>query len=153
MNEELHNHYTQTLEHVNQVRGNLWALIKELDDRGRVHDASKFKEPERSIFAANSHKLSKTEYGTPEYEALLKELHVAIEHHYFKNTHHPEHWENGIEDMDLLDVVEMLCDWVAAVKRTKDGDIYKSIEHNEKRFNINPQLAKILKNTVGYFRE
>jgi hypothetical protein len=151
MNEELLTHDSETLKHVNEVRANIWTLIKELDLRAQVHDASKFEEPERSVFADNTPKLAKTEYGTPEYDVLLEQVKPAIEHHYAKNTHHPEHWPHGIEDMDLLDLVEMLADWTAATKRNKNGNIHKSIEHNEQRFGINPQLSKIFTNTVNRY--
>lgn len=151
MNEDLLMHDSETLKHVNEVRANIWNLITELDRRAQHHDATKFEEPERSVFAANTPKLAKTEYGTPAYDELLKEVKVAIDHHYSKNTHHPEHWPNGIEDMDLLDVVEMLCDWAAAVKRNKNGNVHKSIQHNKDRFGISPQLTKIMENTVNRY--
>lgn len=151
MNEDLILHDSETLKHVNEVRSNIWNLIKELDSRAQVHDASKFEEPERSVFAQNTPKLAKTEYGSDAYNELLKEVKVAIDHHYSKNTHHPEHWSNGIEDMDLLDLVEMLCDWVAATKRNKNGNVHKSIEHNQERFGISPQLSKIFTNTVNRY--
>jgi len=54
----------------------------------------------------------------------------------------------GIYGFDLLDLVEMLCDWKAASLRHADGDILKSIEHNVERFNLEPQVASILRNTV-----
>lgn len=151
MNEELMIHDSETLKHVNEVRENIRQMIIELDQRGQVHDASKFQEPERSIFAANTPKLGKTEYGTPEYQELLEEVKPAIEHHYSKNTHHPEHWPNGIDDMDLLDLVEALCDWSAATKRNKNGNIHKSIDHNKTRFAMTDQLAKIFTNTVNRY--
>ena len=151
MNEDLLLHDSETLKHVNEVRANIWSLIKHLDKRAQVHDASKFEEPERSIFAQNTTKLAKVQYGTEEYKKLLKEVKPAIDHHYSKNTHHAEHWPNGIDDMDLLDLVEMLCDWIAATKRNKNGNIHKSIEHNQERFNINPQLSKIFTNTVNRY--
>lgn len=151
MTQELLLHDSETLKHVNQVRENLGILVSELVERAKVHDASKFEEPERSVFAQNTPKLAKTEYGSPEYQELLKEVQVAIDHHYSKNTHHPEHWPNGIDDMDLLDLVEMLADWTAATKRNKNGNIHKSIEHNETRFGISPQLSKIFTNTVNRY--
>lgn len=150
-NEELLLHDSETLKHVNEVRGNIWTIIRELDKRASAHDASKFEEPERSVFAANTPKLAKTEYGTEEYEKLLKEVEVAIQHHYSKNTHHPEHWPNGIDDMDLLDMIEMLCGWAAATKRNLNGNVHKSIEHNQDRFGMTPQLAQIFKNTVNRY--
>lgn len=149
--EELLVHDSETLKHVNEVSGNLSLMVAELVHRARVHDASKFEEPERSVFAANTPKLAKTEYGTPEYTELLKEVQVAIDHHYAKNTHHPEHWNNGIDDMDLLDLVEMLCDWIAATKRNKNGNVHKSIDHNKERFGMSDQLYKIFQNTANRY--
>lgn len=54
----------------------------------------------------------------------------------------------SVDGFDLLDLVEMLCDWKAATERHNDGDIMRSIEINEKRFNLSPQVASILRNTV-----
>ena len=45
----------------------------------------------------------------------------AIDHHYANNRHHPEHWPNGINDMTLMDLIEMLADWKAATARNKNG--------------------------------
>jgi hypothetical protein len=151
MNEKILLHNSETLKHVNEVRKWMWELIKQLDKRASVHDASKFAEPELSVFAENTPKLAKVEYGGEAYKEVMKEVQVAIDHHYAKNTHHPEHWTKGVEDMDLLDLVEMLCDWNAATLRNKNGNIHKSIDINEARFNINPQLANIMRNTVNRY--
>lgn len=52
--------------------------------------------------------------------------------------------------MTLFDVIEMIIDWYAATKRHKDGDIYKSLDINKEKFNIDNQLHNILLNTVKY---
>ena len=60
-----------------------------------------------------------------------------------------EKWMNSpINDMNLIDVVEMLCDWKAASARHNDGNLRKSIEINAKRFGIDSQLVRILENTA-----
>lgn len=145
------NHDSATLKHINEVRANLWQLITELDKRAQEHDASKFQEPERSIYAANLPKLGKTVYGSPEYKALMEESRVAIDHHYSKNRHHAEHWPNGVDDMDLIDIVEMLSDWAAASKRNKNGNIHRSIAVNTERYNLPPMMVKILTNTANRY--
>jgi len=53
-----------------------------------------------------------------------------------------------IEYMNLIDIIEMLCDWKAATKRHNDGDIKKSIEINQKRFGYSDELKSILLNTL-----
>jgi hypothetical protein len=154
MNKEKLDCLNETHKHVNEVRNNLNMFIKDIIERGQIHDASKFEEPELSVFAANTPKLAQTEYGSPEYQALLKEVQPAIDNHYAKNRHHPEHWANGIDDMTLVDLLEMIADWRAATKRNKNGNIRKSIEVNTDRYQISPQLRKILENTVReYFTE
>ncbi len=151
MTEKLLLHDSETLKHINKVREKLWILIQELDKRAQIHDRSKFESPEREVFAENTPELAKTEYGSPEYQKLLEQTKVAIDHHYSKNRHHPEHWTKGIDEMDLIDVLEMVADWSAATERNKNGNIHKSIEHNTGRFHMTEQLANILRNTVDRY--
>ena len=87
-------------------------------------------------------------YGSDEYRQCLRDIKPAIEHHNAHNSHHPEYYPNGIDGMDLLDLLELVCDWKAASERHDDGDVLKSIEINEKRFKMSPQLAGILRNTI-----
>lgn len=144
----------ETLKHIHSVRSYLYLMIEELDNRARNHDQSKLESPEAEIFGEYTPELAKTKYGTPEYESLLAKVKPATDNHYAKNRHHPQHWPNGVDDMTLIDLMEMLCDWKAATARNKDGNIRTSIDHNEKRFNMSPQLAKIMHNTVReMFRE
>ena len=74
----------------------------------------------------------------------------AIEHHQRTNRHHPEFHNNGINDMNLLDLIEMLCDWKAATLRNKNGDIRRSLEINSDRFDMNPAIKRLLRNTIAY---
>ena len=62
--------------------------------------------------------------------------------------YHPEHFSNGIQGMNLVDLIEMFCDWVSATERHDNGDIYKSININKERFNYSDDLVSIFKNTV-----
>ena len=45
----------------------------------------------------------------------------------------------------------MLCDWQAATKRNKNGNIRTSIDKNQKRYSIVDQLTQILHNTVNRY--
>lgn len=144
----------ETHKHVRKVQDNLNKFVVDLIHRGETHDNSKFEEPELSIFAENTEKLKTTEYGTDAYRQLLVETKPAIEHHYAKNRHHPEHWPDGIESMTLIDLLEMLADWKAATERNKDGNICKSIAINAERYKMTPQLRTIFENTVReYFKD
>jgi hypothetical protein len=151
MNDKLQYHDSMVMGHINDVRQNIWTLIKELDQRAQIHDASKLQSPEREIYSETAHELKDTVYGSPEYKNLMERTKPAIEHHYANNRHHPEHFTDGINEMDLIDVMELLCDWIAATKKNKNGNIHKSIEINTPRFNMSPQLAQILTNTVDRY--
>jgi predicted metal-dependent phosphoesterase TrpH len=137
-----------TMRHIERVRNLLHIAIKELLDRAEKHDQSKLVSPEVEAFTEKTKELAGLTYGTPEYFQSKKEIDQAIQHHYANNPHHPEHYKNGINDMNLLDVLEMFCDWKAASERHNDGNLRKSIEVNANRFNMSPQLVQIFENTV-----
>lgn len=136
------------IDHIREVGKNIGIFTNDLIRRANEHDKTKLESPEVEIFSATHHELATTKYGTPEYDALLEKVKPAISHHYSKNRHHPEFHKNGIEDMTLIDLIEMLADWKAATARNKDGNIRKSIEINTDRFGMSPQLRRIFENTV-----
>ena len=149
--QQLIDHDIALQHHLTAIRKNLLLFIEELSKRGQEHDASKFQSPEREIYASTFHKLAGTVYGSAESKDLLEESKIAIDHHYAKNRHHPEHHPNGIADMDLIDLLEMIADWVAATKRNKNGNIHRSIVLNTPKYQITSQLASILTNTVNRY--
>ncbi len=138
----------ETQKHIDTIRLILAKFATELECRGQLHDKSKLERPEVEAFTATTAKLAKMIYGTPEYKEACKELGPALDHHYVCNRHHPECHKNGVDDMNLFDIVEMFCDWKAAGLRHKNGNLMDSIEHNKGRFKLEPQLVKILENTV-----
>lgn len=141
----------ETLKHIHEVRAGLALMIEELDKRAREHDLSKLDSPEKEVFGEFTPELAKTEYNSPEYKVLLEKVKPAIEHHYAKNRHHPEYHKSGINDMDLIDLVELLIDWRAATKRNKNGNIRKSIDQNKERYRISDQLTQIFHNTINRY--
>ncbi len=137
-----------TLEHIGHVRDLIQDVRDRLDIRSTTHDKSKLYDPELPYFAKYTHLASGVSYGSPEYQAFLDAMKPAIDHHYRCNLHHPEHYPDGIEGMSLIDLIEMLCDWMASTKRYKDGDIRKSLDIHVPRFKIGGQLETILRNTI-----
>lgn len=140
-----------TLAHIDEVAGVLEKFSEMLAKRSYDHDQSKLESPEKEVFDEYTPKLRGLTYGSPEYKECLQGLGVALQHHYAHNSHHPEHFEDGIAGMNLIDLVEMFADWAAAVKRHADGDLRKSIEINRKRFGMDTQLVRIFENTVSLF--
>lgn len=148
MSDEKYDSRRDTIEHICTVQKYLNMCLIILTHKIDQHDKTKLVEPEKSIFDEFTPKLKTSTYGSDEYNQFLKEMKVALDHHYEHNRHHPEYFDDGIIGMNLLDLVEMLCDWVAATKRHDDGDIVNSIEYNQKRFGYSDELKQILLNTV-----
>jgi len=136
----------ETWKHIAEVRGLLLIVIGKLFKKANRHDASKLQPPEFDLFVKYTPKLAKSIYGSKEYMRLLKELRPALDHHYAKNAHHPNHHAKGIRGMNLIDLIEMLCDW--ATKKDKKEDIKQSIILNQKRFGYSDDLKLILLNTL-----
>jgi len=140
-----------TFRHIERVRNLLGRTISKLLVRAEKHDQSKLESPEVELFTEFTDKLKDCEYGSDEYNGYLKKMQVALNHHYANNSHHPEHYEKGINDMSLMDLIEMFVDWKAASERHNTGNILKSIKVNADRFGMSPQLVKIFENTAKEF--
>lgn len=140
-----------TLKHIRRVNELLLHFAMQLMKRAQVHDNSKLGIDEKPMFDTYTPLLKGMTYDSPEYKQCLSQLQLALNHHYKENSHHPEHYKNGVNDMDLLDIMEMFIDWKAATERHADGDIIKSIEINKSRFGISDQLSLIFQNTVKHF--
>jgi len=136
-----------TLAHIHHVRDNIETFVTGMLRRGRVHDASKFSDAEKPALDEAMPLLKGVAYGSAEWNAVIDRLSPMLEHHFRHNAHHPEHYGNeGIAGMDLFDVVEMVCDWMAAARRHKADGV--RLDLNVEKFGIAPQLAAIIANTL-----
>lgn len=138
-----------SINHIKQVQFFMEQVIKGLIERARLHDASKLNEPEYSGYAGLSEALKGLQYGTDEYRAAFVPFRAIIQHHYQANDHHPEHFDktDGVAQMNLLQLVEMFCDWKAASTRN-GSSLLDSLDVSVQRFGVEPQLAKIFTNTA-----
>ena len=135
----------ETRKHIARVNEFLLLSVVELT-KGRLHMMPRNLQMRKTFFDEETPKLKTLKFGSEDYYASLARLKPALDHHYSQNSHHPQFYENGIEGMDLFDLIEMLCDWKAAGERDAGGNILDSIEKNTDRFSITPQLAAIFKN-------
>jgi hypothetical protein len=127
-------HYFETTKHKLWVAWYILRTCAALLRRAIRHDLSKYSRAESKHFAMTIGKLKGLEYGSDEYKAALKLLGPALDHHYANNRHHPEHWNFGFNCLSLIDTIEMLCDWRAAVRRHASGDFARSLKINKERF-------------------
>lgn len=143
----------ETIKHIERVRHYLRIITDKLTSRGIIHDKTKLESPEVELFTEFTPRLAELRYGSEEYKESLADLKPALDHHYAHSRHHPEHFSKGINDMNLVDIMEMLCDWKAAGERQRDGNLLKSIELNAQRFGYDDQLKQIFINTAKMLDE
>lgn len=116
--------------------------FKELLERKKVHDASKFEEPEYTpyLFVTWKYKCRKDgeEFEVP--KEIEERMHEATLHHVTTNSHHPEYHsprKDGLinrenreappkeivdaTSMPDIDVAEMCADWMAMSKELGSG--------------------------------
>lgn len=119
-----------------------------ISERGLNHDNSKLLSPELEAFDKADLAFKTAKYGSAEYKAAVDSIRPAVEHHYKENSHHPEHYEDGIAGMSLFDLIEMVCDWKAASLRPPGNNLADSFEMTCAKYRIEDPLKSILKNTL-----
>ena len=114
-----------TKKHIKRVSFFITKCIYELSARACNHDRDKIENPtEKKLFDEYTPKLKDCTYGSDEYKTFLEGLKEGLKIHYENNRHHPEHFENGIKGMNLIDLQE--------------------------RFGYSDDLKVVLENTVSF---
>lgn len=143
-----------THEHIARVRQLLGEFAIEMIRRGDRHDKSKFDPVELEPLQRMQDLIDKegpAKFGTSEYKRRTDLLGEMITHHRANNSHHPEHYANGVAGMDLFDIVEMFFDWKAASER--GGDTQMNLEAACNKYGVAEPLKSIMFNTaerLGY---
>ena len=110
--------------------------LEAFDEVIEEHDESKFSEEE---FEAYAQRWFGNKEKTFEYEQ-------AWEHHYMNNEHHPEYWNR--EDMPLIYILEMICDWGSFSIEKKDlkelSDFYYNKAQDDPEKNLSDATKEII---------
>jgi hypothetical protein len=141
-----------TTAHIERVFQLMRQFATEIKIRGYSHDKSKFDPIEAGPLQEMQNLIDKegpAPYGTDEYRRRTALLGPMLEHHYANNSHHPEHFDNGVAGMTLVDLVEMFCDWKAASERGQEDAM--NLSYSIEKYKIDPMLASILINTAVKF--
>lgn len=144
------NKYVEALvNHKGKVSSNMLTIANKLIERAIEHDNSKLSKEEYESFT----KFDNTSYKSyKEYEKGLEELDDAFQHHYDNNSHHPEHHFNGVDDMSVLDLIEMVCDW-KAVAEYYGVPLEQQMELNIERYGVSVEREKLLKSIMKELQE
>lgn len=138
------------IDHKQRVAGYMQTIANDLFRRAYIHDNSKFSPEEFEAYEEAFPNLQKYAYGTEELRAELRKIKPAIQHHFKANDHHPEWHDQGVGGMSLVQLLEMVCDWLAASERSQT-DFSQGLEINKERFHIDEQLFEVIKNTVKWY--
>lgn len=123
------------ISHVSRVRKHLDVIIRLLYNRKLMHDASKLSEEELPIWEKMDSE-PRYEYGSPEYFDKIKRYKKVFDIHYKKNRHHPEHYPEGVWNMTIIDIIEMMCDWLGYRDSLSYTDAIKIVAEQMFRYKI-----------------
>mgnify|MGYP006928565117 CR=1 FL=1 len=148
---EIYDSTKDAKEHIQNIQRVAKLLVDDLTKRIEDHDKSKLSDPEKSCYDKYIPLLKTAKYGTKEYYSVRSNMQKeGLDHHYAVNRHHPEHFSHGIDDMNLVDMIEMLCDWYAASLKS-DTSFEKGFHSNCERFHISKPLEQLLWNTYNEY--
>lgn len=130
------------LRHQTLVRKYLLALARELEARALLHDLSKLDLDEFGGFVEINQIARKHKFGSPEYKASVQNDAVTL--HYSRNPHHPEFHPGGLNDMNLLDLIEMVVDWRAASETYGKTLMSESLRIQKERYKMTDEQFHLI---------
>ena len=133
--------------HISRVRKHINTFVQLLLKRAINHDRSKLEEPELSWWKEMD-KEPRYPYCSEEYKQKIKRWDKVFKHHYKYNIHHPEHYDYGVSEMTLVDIVEMMCDWLGYKDTITISEALKVCDEQMKRYNISDDVRQIIFNTL-----
>lgn len=139
-----------TKAHIENVKAKMSFFASVLAMRGENHDKSKLLEPEVYGWMTMDRE-PKYPYGSKEYYDKMHRYNEVIQHHYAVNSHHPEHFSDPNTQMDLIDLIEMLCDWFSYKGEISWLDGYNRILQQCERFHLDNTIKSLLLNTFRHF--
>lgn len=118
-------------------------------DVAEQHDQSKFEEPERTGYIWITWMYyCKSQNISFQYPIHVKEsVFSAWNHHVINNRHHPEFHENP-NLMLNLDMVEMVCDWMAVSHENKTNCMNWALENLDKKWSFSKSTKEIIFSTI-----
>ncbi len=132
----------RALRHIMTVQSLLRHLSRRLLERADKHDLSKLAPDELGGMIEIDAIADQYGLNSPEYKESLSG--GAIQLHYKRHSHHPEHHPNGVEDMNIFDLIEMVCDWKAANVLRGHPEWYASVEMMAKRLDLSSEYIWLI---------
>lgn len=121
----------------------------ELSINIRNHDDSKYSEEEFMPYALHF-------YGGPEFQTVEwnAKYDAAWEHHKAHNPHHWEYFTDRDEEMPLIYIIEMLCDWWSFSFKTNNlSEILTWYDRNKDTIMLLPDTQSIVTDSLVYLEK
>ena len=126
-------------KHISCVQAAIQVVIGNLQQRSIVHDQSKYQHDELKGFMRFDDMPEGLEYGSDDYKAAMAQImdgNDCFILHCKRNDHHPEHYEH-VQDMPLVALIEMVCDWRGAHDTYGNkGSWADGVDNNIKRWDF-----------------
>lgn len=158
----------RTEGHIERVRRCLTVMASateyadELNERARLHDASKYGPEERVpyIWLTEFHRCRRAGEPFTYPDGMEERVRAAIEHHMAVNRHHPD-FHADPNDMSDVDLIEMVCDWTAmsqefeqdggSARGWADNTIGKRLHLNEDRRQFVYAMIELLDSNLNSY--
>ena len=129
------------------VQDKLSTVARELISRGRTHDNSALGSPEIEVYHRFFLEYQKYKIGDPRKDEVFTQMAEAIGHHFQYNDHHPEHFENGINDMDLIRLMQFTAD-IMSWSEQEQIDIFEILPMIRDKCGMTDQVYNLICNTI-----
>lgn len=140
------------LRHHRQVSYLLRELARQLENRADLHDLSVLELDEFEGRVEIQHVARKYPYDSPEYRESIKD-NTSLQLHYSRNSHHPEHYPNGVDGMSFIDFIEMTIDWLGASRTYRNTSFEDGLKDQIRRFKLQPNHLYLIRLIGKWFGE
>ena len=135
-------------KHINCVQYWMQYFAEILLRRSKEHDRSKLEEPELSQWKKMDEE-PRYSYESKEYLEKKKRYESLFKMHWKHNRHHPEYFDGKIfPDRDLIDLIEMLSDWLGYKDHISYSEASSLVKQQTKRYNFSSEIEDLLLNTL-----
>lgn len=140
------------LRHHRHVSHLLRELARQLESRADLHDLTVLELDEFQGRVEIQHVARTHPYDSPEYRESIKD-NTSLQLHYSRNSHHPEYYPAGVDEMSFIDFIEMTIDWLGASRTYRNTSFEDGLKDQIRRFKLQPNHLYLIRLIARWFGE
>lgn len=140
-------YYQEVIEHKKKVMDIMYDIANMIMKRGYIHDDSKLQD-EFDSWVEYYIPENERDIESEEYKKSFEALKEVREQHYMKNRHHMEFYNGDIKKINVVDLIEIIVDWIASASSQDKGNLRVTIEKARERFKFSKDIESIILNTL-----